>query len=140
VLAAVQAIMLRNLMFGSAFCDPNELPLEGFDIEASPRASAGNSVTMKRSLALIGTLVEILWRCGGSVKVSAGEAGPGPHPHRTSVTIGLTPGGNGTFGPGSELRVFYDLDELKTFVEANLYRFDCVGLVYSVVLTRGIQR
>lgn len=116
-------------MFGSAFCDPTELPLEAFDPTSFSLASNYTHLRNKRSDALIGTLNEILWRCGSHSK-------PGS---QHSVTVGF-PGGNGYFGPGTEIRIFYDLDDLRVFVEANLYRFDCIGLVYSVVLTRGIQK
>jgi hypothetical protein len=38
------------------------------------------------------------------------------------------------------MRIFHELEGLKRFVKINLHRFDSIGLVYSAVLSRGIQR
>jgi hypothetical protein len=41
--------------------------------------------------------------------------------------------------PGSPVIHIESLEELKDYVRANLYKFDCAGLVYSAVLTRGVD-
>ena len=147
----VQALVLRNLMFGSSYCEEGQLPVQSPEsILNLSSASTNNSITMKRSLALAGALVEILWRCGGneaeainncptaSEAIVESTGAISEKPSRTIVCF--NGGGSLAFGPGSELRIFYDLNELTTFVKINLHRFDCIGMVYSAVLSRGIQK
>ena len=66
VLAAVQAFVLRNLIFGSQFCpeDDEELPLSDVSTLFSNEPSAMRTLTFRRTRALVSALAEILWRCG----------------------------------------------------------------------------
>jgi hypothetical protein len=122
----VQALLLRNLIFGSKY-SPSSLPLNNDDIslllnetENSPKTKGSfSSLIQKRSEALRSTFVEILWRCADQTK---------------KVIICIH--GN---EPGAELVEITALKDLQEFVDENMYRFDCLGLVYSTVLTRGID-
>jgi len=116
-------------MFGSDLCTNLKSPskkLEDFLFgEASVNCYKSRGVNHEwilshRGEALIGTLVEILWRCRKNQK--------------DPVLLCLE--GN---QPGLPVIQIETLDDLKVVVYSNLYKFDCIGLVYSCVLTRGFK-
>lgn len=90
-----------------------------------------SSLITKRCDALCSTLVEILWRC----LPDEDEAEGVKDVEKPCVQICLK--GN---EPGSEVAEIHTFQDLESFVRENWDRFDCLGLVYSCVLTRSPDR
>ncbi|XP_035701163.1 probable ubiquitin carboxyl-terminal hydrolase MINDY-4 isoform X1 [Folsomia candida] len=136
VLAVVQALLLRNLMFGSKFS--RDVPIARNEMLSTLEANNAthsththSSLITKRCDALCSTLVEILWRC----LPDEDEAEGVKDVEKPCVQICLK--GN---EPGSEVAEIHTFQDLESFVRENWDRFDCLGLVYSCVLTRSPDR
>lgn len=112
-------------MFGSKFS--KDLPMARNEIlstlESENKNESFSALTAKRSEALLCVLVEILWRC--------------VPPELDKPCVKICFKGN---EPGSELVEINEFKDLEIFVRDNCHKFNCIGLVYSAILTRGPDR
>ncbi|CAG7838531.1 unnamed protein product [Allacma fusca] len=145
VLAVVQALVLRNLIFGTPYCEDDDIPLP--DPSIMFNATEPMSLRMlnyRKSKALVCALTEIVWRCANVGKKALEVETPSASlcdfsivraEHETGSAVVCFSGAS----IGSEYRTFEQMTHLKNYIHVNLAKFDCVTLVYSAVLSRGID-
>lgn len=135
--------------------DDDELPVPDVSMLFSTDPAAMRTLTFRRTRALVSALAEILWRCG---KIS-NKQNHGQNERKTASTLGLwdftivqndelEDGEGGSEAVvcfsganiGDDLRIFDRFVHLQNYIHGNIQKFDCVSLVYSAVLSRGIQQ
>jgi len=126
VLAVVQSVLLRNLLFGSPFSNEgNEMGEEMQSILKEDGNMGAHRLKQERNSYLVDAIAGIIWGCSQSRTF----------PQKTETSIIMF----SDFRIQPEMIHVNGRMELQNFLEDNLYRFDCISLVYSAVLSRGIS-
>lgn len=143
VLAVVQSLLIRNLLFGSSFTKGEEKTTKLEDIRNFLESKPGEDecvnggwekIRKDRVQALVDAVAEILWICAQQRQQDDQKLSPGLEKHESTSIILFS---DYRIQPET-IRVSGRL-ELQHFLENSIHRFDCIALVYSAVLTRGIS-
>lgn len=146
VLAVVQSLVLRNLLFGSPFSPKSQSETNkklmqitaylsaggeecgAMEPESCDEVSVAESIRKYRVECLVDAVAEIIWNCGDQ-----GQEGSKRDENQSSMIM------FSDYRIQPEVICVQGRLELQHFLQNSIHRFDCIALVYSAVLTRGIS-